>query len=107
MTDLLAAMDEAAAALLKRVGLGGTTESEPSGDTTVREQVSVFDSVVTYVQWREKTKEPPKPDPSKQPGAKFNRLKGEFHGEAVGRSNRRSKAGNGHADPGEPAVDPA
>ena len=96
MTDLLEAMDQATVALLKRVGLGDTTESSPDG-ITVREQCQVFEATAAYVQWREKAKAPP---PAEKPKGKFSGLREQFHGDApLSRTRRRRPAAvNGDAD---------
>lgn len=99
--DLLTAMDEAAVALLRRVGLGGSTES--ATEVSVREQCQIFQATAEWVQWREKAKAVP---PAAPVEARVARLRGKFHDAPVSRANRK-RAGNGHADQAESAVDPA
>ena len=109
--DLLAAMDKAAIALLKRAALSDTTdEDEPveagEGESTVSAGVKAFDSVFAFVKWRESMKGPP-PD-AKQPGDRFRKLQGQFHGDGKieRRTNRRKPAVNGEAIPDAESAEP-
>ena len=101
MTDLLETMDAAAAALLKAVGLSDTTESDTAsgGGPSVSERVKAFDSILAYVQWREKLKPPaPDPKPKKEPGAQFRRMREQYSGAPKRGAGRGA---NGAADPAD------
>ena len=102
MTDLIAALDAAAAKLLEQAGLGPTTPEKI--EATPAERVKAFDSVMEYAKLR--------PDliPKKIEESAFDRIKRDFDGDSTkverrGRPRKDKTAPGGDAD--EPAAAPA
>lgn len=100
MTDLIAALDAAAAKLLEQAGL--SEKSPEKIEATPAERVKAFDSVMEYAKLR--------PDliPKEVKDSPFERINRDFHGEKIERRGRPRKdktAPGGDAD--EPAATPA
>ena len=97
MTDLIAALDAAAAKLLDQAGLGPTTPEKI--EATPAERVKAFDSVMEYAKLR--------PDlvPKKQEESAFDRIKRDFNGDGE-KVERRGRPRKDKTAPGpEPGTD--
>ncbi len=83
MTDLVQALDAAAAKLLEQAGLGPTTPEKI--EATPAERVKAFDSVMEYAKLR------PTIAPKEEKESQFDRIKRDFDGEKVERRGRPRK----------------
>lgn len=82
MTDLIAALDDAAAKLLERATAPDRNEKDEATLVTLAERTKAFDSVVDYAKVR-LTLAPPEKTPSK-----FEQIKGAFDGAGKPRKRR-------------------
>ena len=83
MTDLVFALDAAAAKLLEQAGLGPVTPEKI--EATPAERVKAFDSVMEYAKLR------PSIAPKVEKESAFDRIKRDFDGEKVERRGRPRK----------------
>ncbi len=98
MTDLVAALDAAAAKLLEQAGLGKETPAKI--EATPAERVKAFDSVMEYAKLR------PGLVPAKKEESAFDRIQREFNsgGEKAERRGRPRKAkAESDSEPGDAA----
>ena len=83
MTDLVSALDAAAAKLLEQAGLGPTTPEKI--EATPAERVKAFDSVMEYAKLR------PTLAPREEKESAFDRIKRDFDGPKIERRGRPRK----------------
>ena len=98
MTDLVAALDTAAAKLLEQAGLGSTTPEKI--EATPAERVKVFDSILEYAKMRADLV------PKEAKESAFDRIKRDFDGTTTERRGRprKDKAAPDPAGDAEPVA---
>jgi hypothetical protein len=100
MTDLVKALDDAAAKLLSQAGLSADTPIDAKIEATPAERVKAFDSVLDYAKIR------PTLIPKETQESPFDRIKREFDGDSTKIERRgRPRKDKTSADP--PAVNGA